>query len=535
MHPISTLTKLLRTAHYLCYLALKEDFSNPFKEWQGPKEKPICVLGNGPSLKTLLADMEEDFAPYSGSEFFVVNDFVHDPQFRLIKPRYCAMSDPLFFVDTIYAERGHKAMESLAENVSWPMLLFVPWYYKDSVYLNPVRQNTHIRIVAHHSMAYWGLERFRHFFYRRGLGNGEFATVVLNALYAALMLGYKRIHVYGIDHTFFDNLVVNDDNVLCSKSKHFYKEETLLRPIICHLPGHPFENKPFTVADYLKEKTLIFKGHLIMEHFARSLGAVIINCTTGSLVDAYVRQHDYKMKISIVTVCYNAVATMERTMLSVLGQTYCDVEYIVIDGGSTDGTVDVIKKYADRLAYWVSEPDKGIYDAMNKGVRVATGNFVYFLGADDTLISDDILSQVAQYLLLPDKIYYGDVRFVPSNRRYGFKITKRRICLKNIPHQAIFYPRSVFEKYAYELRFVAYADYYLNLSCFIDGAFPFNYLGMVIANYTEGGFSAINGDKEFNRLLPQIIKREFGCSYYIYYRFRRFFSYLKRCIQNGSI
>ena len=75
------------------------------------------------------------------------------------------------------------------------------------------------------------------------------------------------------------------------------------------------------------------------------------------------------MKISVVTVCYNAADTIEKTMLSVLNQTYHDIEYIIIDGGSTDGTVEIIRKYADRIAYWVSEPDKGIYDAMNKGIK----------------------------------------------------------------------------------------------------------------------------------------------------------------------
>lgn len=89
------------------------------------------------------------------------------------------------------------------------------------------------------------------------------------------------------------------------------------------------------------------------------------------------------MKISVVTVCYNAADTLEKTMLSVFNQTYHDIEYIIIDGGSTDGTVDIIHRYADRIAYWVSEPDKGIYDAMNKGIKVATGEWINFMNAGD--------------------------------------------------------------------------------------------------------------------------------------------------------
>ena len=98
------------------------------------------------------------------------------------------------------------------------------------------------------------------------------------------------------------------------------------------------------------------------------------------------------MKISVVTVCFNAVSEIEETMLSVLNQTYPDVEYIVIDGGSTDGTVDIIKKYADRLAFWVSEPDKGIFDAMNKGIAHATGEYMNFMNAGDKFYSSHVIS-----------------------------------------------------------------------------------------------------------------------------------------------
>lgn len=98
--------------------------------------------------------------------------------------------------------------------------------------------------------------------------------------------------------------------------------------------------------------------------------------------------------ISVVTVSYNAVSTIEQTILSVINQTYPHIEYIIIDGGSTDGTVDVIKKYADKIVYWVSEPDKGIYDAMNKGVAVATGEWINFMNSGDCLYEKDTVEKI---------------------------------------------------------------------------------------------------------------------------------------------
>ncbi len=102
----------------------------------------------------------------------------------------------------------------------------------------------------------------------------------------------------------------------------------------------------------------------------------------------------YQPKVSIVTVVYNDVKHIEGTILSVTRQNYSNIEYIVIDGGSTDGTVDVIKKYDDKIAYWVSEPDKGIYDAMNKGIAVATGEWILFRNCGDHFSSLSDVSKV---------------------------------------------------------------------------------------------------------------------------------------------
>ncbi|MCP4156070.1 MAG: glycosyltransferase, partial [bacterium] len=101
------------------------------------------------------------------------------------------------------------------------------------------------------------------------------------------------------------------------------------------------------------------------------------------------------MKISIVTVVYNNKEQVEQAIESVLSQDYSDLEYIIVDGGSTDGTLDIVKRYGGRIAKWKSEPDKGIYGAMNKGIGLATGDVVGFLNSDDVYINGSVISKIA--------------------------------------------------------------------------------------------------------------------------------------------
>lgn len=114
------------------------------------------------------------------------------------------------------------------------------------------------------------------------------------------------------------------------------------------------------------------------------------------------------MKITVVTVCYNVASTIEATIKSVLGQTHDDIEYIIIDGGSTDGTADVIRRYAPQLAYWVSEPDKGIYDAMNKGLAKATGDYINFMNAGDKFSYPTTVAEMVEKIKPDTDVIYGD-------------------------------------------------------------------------------------------------------------------------------
>lgn len=219
-------------------------------------------------------------------------------------------------------------------------------------------------------------------------------------------------------------------------------------------------------------------------------------------------KNDINPLISIVTVSYNAVSTIEQTILSVINQTYSNIEYIIIDGGSTDGTVDVIKKYQDRVAFWVSEPDKGIYDAMNKGMGFASGNFLFYLGADDILFDSKVINRVSSKMETYDNVYYGDVYINKIRKLYWGKFSSSKLAMGNICHQAIFYPQQVYQNTKYELKYKVYADYVYNILIYPN--VKFIYLDETISVFNYGGFSAKNIDNEFEKDINLIVIRNLG-------------------------
>lgn len=192
-------------------------------------------------------------------------------------------------------------------------------------------------------------------------------------------------------------------------------------------------------------------------------------------------------KISVVTVCYNAAETIEQTILSVINQTYPNIEYIVIDGASTDGTVDIVNKYHDKIACFISEPDKGIYDAMNKGIKVATGEWINFMNAGDGFANSSVLMDISiQNVPLEKSFIYSDTYITNSGRiLYKMESSYEK---GNIQHQSSIYKKSLHENYGV---YISHQRRIISDYIFFNQIPPhlFYKTPVVISKYDNTGFS----------------------------------------------
>ncbi len=200
------------------------------------------------------------------------------------------------------------------------------------------------------------------------------------------------------------------------------------------------------------------------------------------------------LKISIITVSYNSVEYIETAIQSVLSQRYINFEYIIIDGGSTDGTVDIIKKYADSLAYWVSEPDSGIYDAMNKGISRATGDVIGMINSDDYYFPDalETVAKAFKHKDLNQYIFWGDVEYELLGRIKGWR-PKNLKCGAFAPHPSMFCPKMIYDRIGlYDTSFRLLGDYDFMYRAIHKYQLKPLYIPELIAFFREGGLACNN-------------------------------------------
>lgn len=181
------------------------------------------------------------------------------------------------------------------------------------------------------------------------------------------------------------------------------------------------------------------------------------------------------IKVSVITVTYNALPALQRTLQSVVGQEHADFEYIVVDGGSKDGTREYLEKHSDKIARWVSEPDDGIYSAMNKGVQMAEGEYCIFMNADDCFVDKRVLCKITPFLVDGIDILLGNAIYVNGEgkilaiqpSRSGFSLSN--IFQTSVCHQACFIKRKLLIEHPYNEAFRLVSDWEFILERVLDG------------------------------------------------------------------
>lgn len=222
--------------------------------------------------------------------------------------------------------------------------------------------------------------------------------------------------------------------------------------------------------------------------------------------------------ISIITVVYNNKNKIGKTIESIINQTYPNIEYIIIDGKSTDGTIDVIKHYESKITKWVSEPDTGIYNAMNKGIRIATGKYIQFLNSGDFFLENDVIEKIFSVERIAD-ILYGNsylsldkkkiVHLPDSLSMYNFFIS-------TISHQSSFIKKQLFSECQYDEQYKIVSDWKFFLQKIVFENCSTQHIDFPICFYDEIGVSSLNMKlhieeriKTLNEMLPSLILKDY--------------------------
>jgi glycosyltransferase involved in cell wall biosynthesis len=245
--------------------------------------------------------------------------------------------------------------------------------------------------------------------------------------------------------------------------------------------------------------------------------------------------------ISIIMPTFNSGAKIVATLASVFSQKKGLYEFLVVDGGSTDGTLAHVRAQGSALR-WLSEPDESVYDAMNKGIRLTSGEFLYFLGAGDRLLPGVLEAVAAEIGKLPGHgkisrptLLYGNVNWSWYSHPYDGRFNRFKLLRRNICHQAIFYQRSVFERLGfYNTKFRSLADWEFNIRCFNDQRVHKRYIPLRIADFEADGKSGTTPDLAFQAEFPRLVRQQYGLGIALLMHLEFLLSHPRALIQEPS-
>lgn len=269
--------ELWGTLLWLVKELLFEDFRN-YVAYQA-RDNDLIILGNGPSLNK---DIHTLLKQFESSDCCVVNDFCQSSFFLQIKPVYYVLADPMYFNELWQREPERKTIKMLTQ-VSWNMSLFIPYNMLHFDVVNKLRQNTLLTIMPFHTNEYSGVKRMRTFLYKRGLTMPRIQNVLIPSIFNMINMGYHRIYLYGVDHSWTKDMAVNEKNQVCLINNHFYQKSLQMDP------WKKCNGEQYKMYEILRDLAYMFEGYHLLREYADFNNCKVYNMTPESFIDAFER------------------------------------------------------------------------------------------------------------------------------------------------------------------------------------------------------------------------------------------------------
>lgn len=264
------IVRFYNTIEWFARVIIKTDLRNHIPKIKN--EKLISILANGPSLKEELESIN-----FECGDFCVVNDFYKSPYWKIIKPQYCVLADPNYF-------KSPERIYSIINNVEWNMKLFIPYSALKLENFPWAEKNGFVEYIPYHYESYDGFEFLRFYIYKKGLSMPLLYNVLQPSIFNAINMGYKEIRLYGVDHSWTENIRVNEENQVCLVDRHFYD--------VSHCEMKPWKKTDgfnWKMYEILRDLSKSFFSYNQVKEYADKKGCRIVNYTHNSYIDAFDR------------------------------------------------------------------------------------------------------------------------------------------------------------------------------------------------------------------------------------------------------
>lgn len=265
----------------LCILIYWQ-ITNPIKK---DKKGKVVVLANGPSLKEIIPLLTTSKEFTEDVDFIVLNFFAFNEIFFEIKPQFYCLADPIFFKKNNQKDKVKLLFSIFNERVNWSLDIYIPAiYYKSFVHFSRI-DNKNINIYPVNNIEYSGYEKFRNYFYKKGLSIPRIQNITILSTYVGIQKGYDIIALYGVDHDVYKSTYIDSQNQLCLIDIHFYDKEKIITPKPIRHPN----GKVWKISEYMEAMYLTFKSHDLIASYSKYVNVRIINYTKNSMIDSYER------------------------------------------------------------------------------------------------------------------------------------------------------------------------------------------------------------------------------------------------------